>query len=126
MKTAFAPSFNPGDLDRNAGELMTFFGLKNERDVAAYMDSFTIATDGLEVATSVTEGNYKSALLLLYFQVLSAVHPGSAFRVTNEMSSLLSVYFGDARVEDATKPTTKHATIRALIGSEVTVQIAMV
>jgi len=126
VKNAFAPTFRHGDLEGNAGELMTFFGLKNERDIAAYMESFTIVTDGLGMTDPVTEGKYKSAMLLLYFQVLSDAHPGSAFRMTNEMGSLLCAYFGEARIEDALQPTTKHTTIRALIGGEVTVQIAMV
>lgn len=123
MQRVQAPNIMPFKLDHNSAELAKLFGMRSEHEVASIVAYYTISSDGVQSTTRVEQGKYKSALFLLYLQTLSKKPLGDRFERTVEMLNHLHIHFEPAMVDDALKDETKHPTLRALLGQNVTIQL---
>lgn len=120
MQIMIHPDFTPNDLAGNALELRDVFLLHTEEEVP--VDSFAIVSDNTEMVVAVGPGKYKSALFLLHLMTKSA---RPTFELTDEMRRLIPQYFGQKIVDDARHPSTKHSTVRALLGRTVYIRLTL-
>lgn len=113
--------FEQNNLKANALKFEGHFDLDRERDVP--VQKFLVAPPGGGTVTTVEEGKYKSAMLLLY---LSDLAGSDQFVMTDIFRGIVREYYGDDLCADAERnPETTHTTIRDLLreDGEVTIRI---
>ena len=117
------PELVQDNLAENAKRVTGYYDLRNERKVPVI--TFTITVNGKSEKVTVTDGKFKSALLLLLLGE-GAENPYD-YLMDDERRDKARLYFGSELCEDAEEnPETEHTTIRYLLAEgEVRVQLEM-
>jgi len=111
--------FDPKDkLEDNFSMLRGHLGLPSEGHVSSLISSFTIEVKGVATTTTVGDGKYKSALLMVYLAQMDRIREDDGFTLDREDRKDIKAYFGETLVADAlSNPNTKHTTIRDLLAN---------